>query len=155
MICGHGHEQKFRYPYPRNSKKIPMPYPRAKAIDQNPALCPAGLTLIGAYSLRWQASEGEGKRKDERVKREKIFSFPRSFSLSSLSTACHAGKATLFMTQTVEKPYPYWEYLLRGGLTQVYPLKQDRIQYLLSVLWVKLKSLNQPCAFITRFCYCC
>ena len=41
MICGHGHEQKFRYPYPRDSKKIQMPYPRAKAIDQNPALCPA------------------------------------------------------------------------------------------------------------------
>ena len=55
MICGHGHEQKFRYPYPRESKKIQMPYPRGKAIDQNPALCPApppptpaGLTLIGA-----------------------------------------------------------------------------------------------------------
>ena len=54
MICGHGHEQKFRYPYPRNSKKIQMPYPRAKTIDQNPALrpasppLPAGLTLIGA-----------------------------------------------------------------------------------------------------------
>ena len=52
MICGHGHEQKFRYPYPRDSKKIQMPYPRAKAIDQNSALCPAsppaGLTLIGA-----------------------------------------------------------------------------------------------------------
>ena len=38
VICGHGHEQKFRYPYPRDSKKIQMPYPRAKAIDQNPAL---------------------------------------------------------------------------------------------------------------------
>ena len=38
MICGHGHEQKFRYPYP---KKIQMSYPRAKAIKQNPALCPA------------------------------------------------------------------------------------------------------------------
>ena len=52
MICGHGHEQKFRYPYPRDSKKIQMPYLWAKAIDQNPALCPAsppaGLTLIGA-----------------------------------------------------------------------------------------------------------
>ena len=56
MICGHGHEQKFKYPYPRDSKIIQMPYPRAKAIDQNPALCPAsphppptaGLTLIGA-----------------------------------------------------------------------------------------------------------
>ena len=55
MICGHGHEQKFRYPYPRDSKKIQMPYPRAKAIDQNPTLYPAspppppaGLTLIGA-----------------------------------------------------------------------------------------------------------
>ena len=41
MICGHGHEQKFNYPYPRDSKIIQMPYPRAKAIDQNPALCPA------------------------------------------------------------------------------------------------------------------
>ena len=54
MICGHEHEQKFRYPYPQDSRKIQMPYPRAKAIDQNPALCPAspppyaGLTLIGA-----------------------------------------------------------------------------------------------------------
>ena len=52
MICGHGHEQKFQYPYPRYSKIIQMPYPRVKAIDQNPALCPAspsaGLTLIGA-----------------------------------------------------------------------------------------------------------
>ena len=38
MICGHGHKQKFRYPYPRDSKKIQMPYPRAKAIDQNPTL---------------------------------------------------------------------------------------------------------------------
>ena len=24
MICGHGHEQKFRYPYPKDSKKIQM-----------------------------------------------------------------------------------------------------------------------------------
>ena len=36
MICGHGYEQKFKYPYPRDSKIIQMPYPRAKAIDQNP-----------------------------------------------------------------------------------------------------------------------
>ena len=54
MICGHRYEQKFRYPYPRDSKKIEMPYPWAKAIDQNPALCPAstpfGLTLIGALN---------------------------------------------------------------------------------------------------------
>ena len=41
MICGHGHEQKFKYPYPRDSKIIQMPYPRAKAIDQNPVPCPA------------------------------------------------------------------------------------------------------------------
>ena len=41
MICGHGHEQKFKYPYPRDSKIIRMPYPRAKAIDQNPTLYPA------------------------------------------------------------------------------------------------------------------
>ena len=40
MISGHGHEQKFKYPYPRDSKIIQMPYPRAKAIGQNPALCP-------------------------------------------------------------------------------------------------------------------
>ena len=39
MICGHGHEQKLKYPYPRDSKIIQMSYPRAKAIDQNPALC--------------------------------------------------------------------------------------------------------------------
>ena len=36
MICGHGHEQKFEYLYSRDSKKIQMPYPRAKAIDQIP-----------------------------------------------------------------------------------------------------------------------
>ena len=53
MICGHGHEQQFKYAYPRDSKIIQMPYPRAKAIDEIPALCPAsiplpaGLTLIG------------------------------------------------------------------------------------------------------------
>ena len=41
MICGHGHEEKFKYPYPRDSKIIQMPYPGAKAVDQNPALCPA------------------------------------------------------------------------------------------------------------------
>ena len=41
MICGHGHKQKFKYPYPWDSKIIQMPYPRAKAIDQIPALCPA------------------------------------------------------------------------------------------------------------------
>ena len=38
MICDHGHEQKFKYPYPRDSKIIQIPYPWAKAIDQNPAL---------------------------------------------------------------------------------------------------------------------
>ena len=52
MICGHRRKQKFKYPYPRDSKVIQMPYPQAEAIDQNPALCPAsppaGLTLIGA-----------------------------------------------------------------------------------------------------------
>ena len=37
MICG----QKFKYPYYRDSKIIQIPYPRAKAIYQNPALCPA------------------------------------------------------------------------------------------------------------------
>ena len=41
MICGHGHGQKFKYPYSGESKIIQMPYPRAKAIDQIPALCPA------------------------------------------------------------------------------------------------------------------
>ena len=41
MICCHGHQQKFKYPYPRDSKIIQMPYPWAKAINQNPALCPA------------------------------------------------------------------------------------------------------------------
>ena len=30
MICGQGHEQKFKYPYPRASKIIQMPYPRPK-----------------------------------------------------------------------------------------------------------------------------
>ena len=41
MICGHGQEQKFEYPYPWDSKIIPMAYPQAKVIDQNPTLCPA------------------------------------------------------------------------------------------------------------------
>ena len=41
MISGHGHEQKFKYPYPWDSKIIQMPYPRAKATNQIPALCPA------------------------------------------------------------------------------------------------------------------
>ena len=45
VICGHGHEQKFKYPYPRDSKIIQMLYPRAKAIDQNPSLCPASPPL--------------------------------------------------------------------------------------------------------------
>ena len=40
MTCGHGHEQKFKYPYSQDSKIIQMPYPRTKAIDQIPALCP-------------------------------------------------------------------------------------------------------------------
>ena len=57
MIFGHGHEQKFRYPYPRDSKRIQMPYPWAKAIDKNPALCPAGLTLIGALQFLTAAFE--------------------------------------------------------------------------------------------------
>ena len=33
MISGHGHEQKFKYSYTRDSNIIQMPYPRAKAID--------------------------------------------------------------------------------------------------------------------------
>ena len=41
MVCAHGHEQKFKYPNPRDSKIIQMPYPRAEAIDQIPVLCPA------------------------------------------------------------------------------------------------------------------
>ena len=40
MICGHGHEQIFKNPYPRARRVIQMPYFRAKAIDQIPALCP-------------------------------------------------------------------------------------------------------------------
>ena len=36
MICGHGHKQKFKYPYLRDSKIIQMPYPRTKAIDPMP-----------------------------------------------------------------------------------------------------------------------
>ena len=46
MICGHGHEQKFKYPYTWNSKIIQMPYPRAEAIDQISALCPASPARI-------------------------------------------------------------------------------------------------------------
>ena len=34
-------EQKFKYPYPLDINIIQMPYPRAKAIDQIPAICPA------------------------------------------------------------------------------------------------------------------
>ena len=41
MIWGHRHVQKFKYTYSRDSKIIQMPYPRAKAIDQIPTLCPA------------------------------------------------------------------------------------------------------------------
>ena len=41
MTCGQGHEQKIKHPYSRDSKIIQMPYPRAKATDQIPALCPA------------------------------------------------------------------------------------------------------------------
>ena len=40
MICGHGHEQKFRYPYPRDSKKIQMPYPRPKRSIKIPPYAP-------------------------------------------------------------------------------------------------------------------
>ena len=46
MICGHGHEQKFKYLYPRDSKIIQMPYPRAKAIDQNPPIETCGLLRL-------------------------------------------------------------------------------------------------------------
>ena len=46
MICGHGHEQKFKYPYPRDSKIIRMPYPRAKPIDQNPPIETCGLMRL-------------------------------------------------------------------------------------------------------------
>ena len=62
MICGHGHDKKFKYPYPQDSKIIQMPYPRAKAINQIPAVCPtfpppsplssAGLLLMGALANR-------------------------------------------------------------------------------------------------------
>ena len=44
MICGHGHEQKYKYSYPRDSKKIQMSYPRAKAIDKIPAAPPLPVT---------------------------------------------------------------------------------------------------------------
>ena len=46
MICGHGHEQKFRYPYPRDSKKIQMPHPRAKAIIKIPPYAPPPLRRL-------------------------------------------------------------------------------------------------------------
>ena len=51
MVCGHGQEQKFKYMYlySRDSKIIQMPYPRAKAIDQNPAPCPAGKQTLHDY----------------------------------------------------------------------------------------------------------
>ena len=38
MICGHRHEQKFKYPYPQDSKIIQMPYPQVIVIDEIPAL---------------------------------------------------------------------------------------------------------------------
>ena len=31
MICGHGQEQKFKYPYPRDSRIIQMPYLRGQS----------------------------------------------------------------------------------------------------------------------------
>ena len=63
MICGHGHGQKFKYPYSQDHKIIRMPYVRAKAIDQIPALCPAsppaGLTLMGA--LRGDTTQAKSR----------------------------------------------------------------------------------------------
>ena len=49
-------QTKIEISLPRDSKIIQMPYPWAKAIDQNPALCPAfpplaGLTLIGVLHV--------------------------------------------------------------------------------------------------------
>ena len=45
MICGQMFAKIQIYPYPQDSKIIQLPYPRAKAIDQIPALCP---TVRGA-----------------------------------------------------------------------------------------------------------
>ena len=53
MICGQGHEQKFRYPYPRDGKKIQMPYPRAKAIGQNPAPTEMDCILWPVPAFAW------------------------------------------------------------------------------------------------------
>ena len=59
MICGHGHEQNFKYPYLRDSKIIQMPYPQAKAIDQIPAQCPTSppcqldIELFMILSYQW------------------------------------------------------------------------------------------------------
>ena len=77
MICGHGHEQKFKYPYFRDSKIIHMPHPRAKVINQIPALCPAprpsptGLTLIGAQPVSYatEACEARGYGKEQKCRR--------------------------------------------------------------------------------------
>ena len=62
---------------------------------------------------------------------------------------------TLFMTKTVEKQYPYWEYPpppWRGDIHLPTETSEiEYMEYLLSVLWVKLKSLNQPCASLPGF----
>ena len=74
MICGQGHEQKFKYPYPRDSKIIQMPYPRAKVIDQNSALCPASpprrLDIDSCISFQWNCeapSEGSVGNKVHKI----------------------------------------------------------------------------------------
>ena len=38
---GHGHEQKFKYPYLPGQQDNSNAYPQAKAVDQIPALCHA------------------------------------------------------------------------------------------------------------------
>ena len=40
MICGHGHEQKFKYPYTWDSKIIQMPYPGPKQSIKIPPYAP-------------------------------------------------------------------------------------------------------------------
>ena len=60
MICGHGHEQKFKYPYPRGSNIIQNALPPGQSDLSNP--CPAQTDLKQCVRLEEFSQYGPQRR---------------------------------------------------------------------------------------------
>ena len=109
MICGHGHEKKFKYPYPRDSKIIQMPYTQAKAINQIPVLSPTSPRQLYSLTLVVFTLEDEQNvwtdKSSQTNKSPNVKMGRTNFSTNKLSDIWPSGKTICSSRPTSRQQY--------------------------------------------------